>query len=143
MARGKRTDKQELDREDRRQDVLLLRRNGLSIRAIAAKVGISPVTVLADLRAGLQAVIEETKDRAEENRAIDLERIDAAVELAMREIESGNIDAIDKLVKLLDRRAKLLGIDAPTKTDVTSDGEKIQPVIWDWRSGDDKRSDSE
>jgi hypothetical protein len=49
----------------------------------------------------------------DEYRAIELERLDVATKALMPKVEAGALDAIHTLVKVQQRRASLLGLDAP------------------------------
>ena len=46
------------------------------------------------------------------------------------QIENGNYHAVDRVLKIMERRAKLLGLDAPAKvTQTTVDGKDIEDRI--------------
>ena len=50
----------------------------------------------------------------------DLARIESYIKAMEPQLDNGNLDAIDRVMKLLDRRAKLAGLDAPSKIAPTS-----------------------
>ncbi|MBL7487105.1 hypothetical protein [Frankia sp. AgW1.1] len=90
----------------------------------------------------LQATAQETAD---ELRALELERLDRLYQAGMQVLEAKHytvqkdgviwhdgkpleddgpvLAAIDRLLKIQDRRAKLLGLDAPTKVEVRTVGQ--------------------
>ena len=39
-----------------------------------------------------------------------------------KKAEKGDYNAVDRCIKLMERRAKLLGLDAPAKSEIMSDG---------------------
>lgn len=95
-------------------------KKGLSYRRIAEKYGVSHQQVanairayLKDLRIiGLQSVIEY--------RQVQIERIQTAYNALWPNILRGKVDAINTMIRLMEREAKLLGLDAPTKVDITA-----------------------
>lgn len=107
----------ELQIEQRREKATELRVRGLPIRAIAKQLKTSVGTVHSDL----MAVIERTKETAdtyiERERALSLRRMDVAVRGLMPQVKKGSGSAVDALVKVEARRAKLDGLDAPDKVE--------------------------
>lgn len=116
-----------------------LRSKGWTYTRIAEHVG---YTHRADAYNAVKKVLEETVREAGENvRALELERLDrleaAANEVLEREhvtVSNGRVvvlhetplpddgpvlAAIDRLLKIQERRARLLGLDAPTKQAIT------------------------
>ena len=102
-----------------------LRRDGRSHRAIAALMGYSLSHTQDLLAAGLAAIPAEN---AEAVRKLELERLDQMLEGLAREAKydekgkllsggmcDGEPSAVQAAVKIMDRRAKLLGLDAPAK----------------------------
>lgn len=77
---------------------------------------------------------EEISSQAEDLRALDIARIDRMIQGVWPKATTGNdYPAIDRVLRLMERRAKLLGLDAPTKIAPTSpDGETpYAPVMTD------------
>jgi hypothetical protein len=124
--------------ELRQAEAVKLRIRGKSYRAIAAELGVSLGQAFADVHAVLDRTKAEADESVEQARAIDLERIDKALDSLETIIESGGsgmegsdpdetrLKAFDRLVKLQDHRAKLLGLYAPEKKELTgADGAPI------------------
>lgn len=136
--------------EDRRSKAWLLRVKGKTVRQIATELGVSVGTAHSDLAAVMERTRSESDDRAETHRALSLARLDRAldtIEEALRaqvpakdpeNPDSASADhdmrlkAIAGLLKLEERRAKLLGLDAPTKQEVS--GPEGAPIPVDARS---------
>jgi hypothetical protein len=78
------------------------------------------------LNSALKKTVQEPAD---ELRTLEVERLDAAAAAIYPSVKQGQYGAIDRWIKIMERRAKLLGLDAPTKTDVTSGGDKITVTI--------------
>jgi hypothetical protein len=113
----------------RRARVLELKVQGLSNRAIAGMLDppVSYETVRKDVAAVLEELAEETRDNADRLRALDLGRLDKAIRVCLgfvtseAEEPSVRLQAVEKLAKLTERRAKLLGLDAPERHEVAGD----------------------
>ncbi|APZ43848.1 hypothetical protein [Acidihalobacter ferrooxydans] len=111
----------------RRKEAVKLRLAGLSYRQIGDRLGISHVAALNHVRAVLDELRSETAETAEQIRRIELERLDCATALAMRMIDRGELAGIDRLIKIQERRARLLGLDAAERVDVST--QEIPTVI--------------
>src|SRR6185312_4279337 len=97
------------------RDALELRAAGLSQRAIAAQLGVHLKTIQEDLDEGMQAIIVEN---AEPARRLELDRLDRATARMLEALDEDTETAAKAsaaLVRLSERRAKLLGLDAPAK----------------------------
>ena len=110
----------------RRLEVLELRKMGLTIVKIAAQVGVSDAQVVRDLKAALAHLSEKELESAAEMRVLETRRLDAMLESLMPIALAGGAPAIDRVLTIMQRRAKLWGLDAPTKiapTDPTGEAE--------------------
>ena len=140
----------------RRAEAIRLRVSGKTIRAIAKTLGISVSTAHADVRETMAEVAKAAREDAETEIATDLERLDNALDVVLQVLNRGamagtdegdtpddvfdglteqqelKLKAVDRLVKLSEQRAKLLGLYAPTKQEVTGkDGGPLNgPVIY-------------
>lgn len=106
---------------DHAREIFELRKQGLSQTAIAERVGVTQGAVSRSLKAYLAKLAAETMEDAEEVRSLELERLDAILIPMLQAATSGEETAVDRVIKIMDRRAKLLGLDAPTKAHVTAD----------------------
>ena len=101
---------------ERRTIALELRKAGGSYREIARQLGVDVHTVHGDVAAELAALRETTVGRAEELRALELERCDQMVAGLWPKVVSGNPPAVLAAVRVGERRSRLLGLDEPTAT---------------------------
>ncbi len=117
-----------------------LRRQHLSYRQIAVRLGVSHQAAFDAVKRGLADMYQEA---ANEVRQIEVERLDELATEAWKVLRtphytvsnsgkivehpetgellldtSPTLAAIDRLLKIQDRRAKLLGLDAPVKAEV-------------------------
>jgi hypothetical protein len=118
-----------------------LRTRGLTYRQIADELGFAGP---GKAHEAVKRVLAETvQDAADDLRAVELERLDQMYQAALKVLETEHyaishgkviyledggppladdgpvLAAMDRLLKIQERRAKLLGLDAPAKTNVT------------------------
>lgn len=104
---------------ERHRQALDLRKAGASYRAIAAKLGYdSPSSVHKAVAAALRRITEEP---AAEVRTLELERLDALTIALWPQAAKGHLGAVDRLLRVMERRAKLLGLDAPERVAMSGD----------------------
>jgi len=118
----------ELAIEQRRERITKLRISGWSIRDIAAHIGCSIGTVHGDLSAVLERTQDAANDATKRERAVSLARLDVATKGIWPEVETGGVEAVDRLVKLEQRRARLLGLDAPARQEISGPGGGAVPI---------------
>jgi NAD(P)H-dependent flavin oxidoreductase YrpB (nitropropane dioxygenase family) len=74
-------------------------------------------------RKAVKALLEKREyESVDEMRKMELERLDKLLlgtggNGVYQQAIKGHLSAIDRVVKIMERRAKLLGLDAPTKVD--------------------------
>lgn len=103
---------------ERRQRAFGLRKAGASFRQIASQLGVSLNTAWADVNAELLELRTQTQADAEAVRDIELQRCDEMILGLWPKVRTGDPKAVMAAVRVSERRAKLLGIDAPTKQQV-------------------------
>lgn len=111
--------------EFRRQKVAANLIGGMNYREIAAALGVSIGTVASDVKIIFARWKGEQVQSAEQWIALELRRCDRLINTLWNDATDGKPGAIDRVLKVMERRAKLLGLDAPTKQDVTSGGERV------------------
>jgi len=129
--RKKRSPKQcaaDLAIEKRREKACDLRLAGWSIRAIATHLKCGATTVHEDISAVLERTRDAAIDAIDKERRLSLARLDVAVKALWTKVRKGDGEAIRELVRLEQRRAKLLGIDAADKHEVSGPGGGGIPV---------------
>jgi DNA-binding CsgD family transcriptional regulator len=90
----------------------------MTVRQVAEKLNISLETVLADERAELERRAEEIEERREVETAAHLALVDDLYRQAMSRKGTPGTGALGAAAKALEMRAKLLGLDAPTRVEV-------------------------
>ena len=100
---------------EREKRALELRKAGLSYAQIAEKLG------YADPSGAHKAVMRALdklvpKEDVEKVRRLELARLDAiAIKLWKQIVEEGDIQAVNAYLRVMERRARYLGLDAPQK----------------------------
>lgn len=97
-------------RRERMADALKLREGGATYHQIADQLGISYAQAYADVQDALKEI---TREAAEDVLEIELMRLDNLFRMAYVKARKGNLKAIDTALKVMDRRARLLGLDKP------------------------------
>lgn len=141
-----------------------LRAQNLSYRQIAAELGVDVHTAYDAVQRGLRDTLQEPAD---EVRRLELERLDELAQQARKVmlgthylINQGNVvrltrrgapleddgpvlAAIDRLLKIQERRARLLGLDAPQRVSIDAQnlGEEIRDLIAALVTGDEEDLD--
>lgn len=150
MARHNTPDTKGDEIKQRRKDVWRLRIRGKSIPWLADYFDVSVGTIHGDLEAVRQMVTDDAKGYCARQREIELARIDAWIDTATTQLEAipdlkdyidgwdfkekGLPPKIEQLAPILtalkglsERRAKLLGLDAPVKSELTgAEGGPVQ-----------------
>ena len=102
----------------KRAQALQLRMGGASYSAIAAQMGSSGAgTAYKQVRAALREMLQEPADAV---RAIELERYDRLMLAHWPTALRGDIQASAMVLRIMERRAAMLGLDAPKKIDLTA-----------------------
>lgn len=105
---------------ERRHKAIELRKLGLSFQKIADQMGISQSGAHKMVTSALQELNEKAAEGAAEVRRLELERLDEWMLRIAQEIKNGRaLGAIDRGLRIMSRRAKLLGLDAPTKMELS------------------------
>jgi hypothetical protein len=99
----------------RRQKALDLRIAGARYRQIGAQLGVSYQTAYRDVQTALGELAALQAGKAEQLRELEVERCDKLTMALWPKARSGDEKAVRAIVAVMDRRAKLLGLDAPTQ----------------------------
>lgn len=106
---GQPYDADEVADTERRGQALTLRRGGATYEAIARQLGYTDKT--AAYRAVKHALDAIEREPAEQLLTLELERLDR-MQLSLSTLaNSGDVKAIDATLRIMDRRAKYLGLD--------------------------------
>lgn len=117
----------------RRVQALDLRKAGATYRRIAEALSVDVSTAYADVQAELTALRTLAAEQAEEVREIELRRLDDYTLGLTPKARKGDADAVRTLIRVSERRAKLLGLDAPQSGGDLTPVTRVEVVIVDPR----------
>ena len=124
---GKKTSPEVAAAQVRAAKALEMRMEGLTFEAIAEALGYAGKQGAYDaVRRSLAAV---TREPAEELIKLDLERLDGLWQIQYLNAQAGDVQAMAACMKIMERRAKLLGLDAPVKVDNKTEVTSKQGVL--------------
>lgn len=115
---------------DKEKKVLELRRTGAGWEAIAEVVGFSNAS--GAYKAYQRAIARVLVQPAEELRTQELDRLDRLQRAYWADAMAGNVRAADFILRVIDKRCKILGIEAPQRIQaevITYDGGSIDADI--------------
>src|SRR5690606_34877588 len=115
---------------DRMLAALELRKQGLTYRQIAAQTGYK--SAQAAHKAVMTALQRTTQEPADEVRKLELERLDALLFGVWEAAINGDDKAVNNALRIMERRAQLLGLDAPVKIEVAAPNQgpvQVDPAI--------------
>jgi hypothetical protein len=115
-------------KRDRAAHALALRIAGHSYRAIARALGVNERTAFHDVQDELGRLEPVIKQRAERLRDLETRRLDRCQVALDPALEDGDPRAIMASVRVMERRAKLLGLDAPLQV-TGADGAPLSVTI--------------
>lgn len=111
---------QEIDKTARQASVAGLMLSGVrDQKQIANLLNVNQSTISRDIKAIEAEWKRQTMIDLDEAKSIDLMRIDEAIRVVMPQVRKGNLQAVDRLVALVRRRADIYGYAAPTKIEST------------------------
>jgi len=120
--------------ELRRKKVAANLIGGMNYRDIAEALDVSVGTVANDVKILFARWQKEQVRDYDELITAEVRRCDRLLNAVWNEAMDGKLTSIDRALKIMERRARLLGLDAPMRQDVTSGGETLK-VVLGW--GDD------
>lgn len=116
MANSAKRDAREAEDAERTRQALELRKAGASLEQIAEKLKFAH---RSNARRAIQAAIKDIyEEPAKEVLSLELARLDAMLLGLYQKAKSGDVAAVDRVLRIMDRRAQYLGLDSPKETSV-------------------------
>lgn len=116
----KRAERVKLQRE-----ALGLRRNGYTYQAIADKLGVSADTAYRYVMAAYNEELEQYPEDTDFARDQDVSNLESITDMFLEGARSGDVKCAEIYLKILDRKSKYLGLDAPAKTEQKSESKVL------------------
>lgn len=101
--------------DERRAQALGMKLAGLSYRMIGQQLGISHQQAFRDVSQATAELAAQRLEQTEHYVAIELARLDRLLMVVWPKAMRGEYAALDRALRILERIARLLGLDAPTK----------------------------
>lgn len=133
----------------KQRQALALRTRGMSYDDIAQELNITRDEAIRLVQECLHTTPEVTYGDTVALRQLEASRLDVALQAIWSQVETGNLGAINTLLKISARRARLLGLDMPERhflqattagVDELFGGKLVQELVglsWDERSPED------
>lgn len=106
----------------RQAQALELRRMGKGFAEIAAALGIGKSQAHRLVVAGMEDARQQIAASADDLRVEEVSRLDGMLAGLWPTARKGGVAAVDRVLKIMERRAKLLGLDAPERRELTGKG---------------------
>lgn len=107
------TSKRKLTAVEREGVALKLRMTGMTYEDIGNQMGVSKNGAYKAVMRALGKLNAQVVEGADKLRTLELQRLDALYTQMYSQAERGNQGAVDRCIKIQERRAKLLGLDLP------------------------------
>ena len=114
------TSRRNLTRAERRRQAVELRIEGHTFEVIGRIMGINRSNAYRLVKSELDQINKETRESAEGLRALEAMRLDSLHRAMWDKAIDGNFQAVDRVLKIMSRRAKLLGLDKPAQERVVA-----------------------
>ena len=123
-----RTTPRTLAERDKAAQALALRKTGATYEQIAAHLGYS--SRQSANRAVLRLLAAHEAENVADLRTLENMRLDDLLFAVYKAALGGDLGAIDRALRIMERRAKLLGLDAPVKQEISgTDGAPLSITI--------------
>lgn len=117
MSNHNKADQNVIEATERQRQAVELRKAGGSFEEIARQLGYKdPSGAYRAVRTALRKTIQQPAD---ELRQLEVARLDALLVGLWSDARKGDVAKIDRVLKIMQRRADLLGLDAPKRVDAT------------------------
>lgn len=103
----------------RRVKALSLRQAGASFRDIGNQLGVSRQQAYRDVDLALTELAHHQRQKAEKLRALELARLDRLLLGVWPRAQGGDLGAVDRAVRIVERIDRLLGLDSPSRVDLS------------------------
>ena len=122
---GVNVDRQEAKSQELTRQCLELRLAGANLEAIGRQVGLHKSNVSRRIK---DALADIPAAEADALRAIENERLDGMQVAIWTRVRKGDLGAIDRAIRISERRSRLNGLDAPQRVDLGARAVDIESV---------------
>lgn len=108
-----------LKARERALQALDLRKAGMSYSQIGKVIGMTKMGVSRAVSEILRTTAQEPAD---EVRQLEVERLDTLLRGVWPKAVAGDVHSVDRVLKIIERRSAILGLDAPVKNEFSGPG---------------------
>lgn len=119
------TSPEAIEKRKRMVQALRLRETGAHYRQIGDALGVSTSTAHAYVSDALK---ELTREPAESVLQMELARLDTLTLSLWKDATAGHLKAIDRVLRIMERRAKLVGLDTMAVLRIRGEGREMSAV---------------
>lgn len=123
--------------EMRRKAVAANLTAGLTYRDMAEVLDVSLATIAGDVKIIVGRWQREQVANIDDWIQIELHRLDRLLNGLWTTASDGQLDAIDRVLKIMERRARLLGLDKRVAQSIELAGADGGPLVIRWDDGND------
>jgi len=116
---------------------LSMRKQGYYYTNIAERLGITEGRAYQMVTEEMNRLKNERHESAESMRILHLHQMDDMINTLWPEVIKGKTAAMDRILKIQERQAKLLGMDAPEKQQVEGNKDKPIEVVFRYEGDED------
>ena len=114
----------------RRVRCVELAATGMTYAQIAADVGFANKS--SARKAVLAALASREVEAVEDLRRLEVTRLDALQAAAWEDALTGDVGAIDRILRIIDRRMMLMGLNGPRRSDRSQESASVvHPSYWE------------
>ena len=111
----------------RRQRAVALRLAGRTYQTIAGELGVSLARAHCRVAEAVKSILSDTAESAQSLITLECQRLDAMHEALWPNAAAGGLQTVDRVLAIMSRRSRLLGLDAPARSEVSGpDGGPIR-----------------
>lgn len=114
---------------ERTKQAVALRIAGATFAQIGERLGVSGQAAHKMVVKALAEIARQTAESAEQLRQMELQRLDALQASLWGDAMKGDEQKVDRVLRVMARRAALLGLDAPAKQEITYTDAELNGAI--------------
>lgn len=127
MAATNKNSAAKVNKVENQAKAIELRKMGLSYTEIAQQIGCSLGSAHGYVKEAMEESRAQIEADAAELKALELIRLDSMLRGLWPDARKGHQGAVDRVLKIMERRSKMLGLDAPTR--IGHGGDRDAPFI--------------
>ena len=114
------TDKRSTIATERKKKAFELRKAGLTYEKIGIQIGVSTQAAHGLIKRELIRLSKLAESDASLIRTLEIERLDGLIDAIWSKAMEGDLAAIDRVLKISERRSRFLGLDEPAKAEIAA-----------------------